>query len=101
MAQVIIARWVAREGEEEAIAATLAELAEASRQEPGVLEFRPHRGTEDPRLFVLYERYVDAAAIEAHGESAHFRHLVLERAVPLLESRERTYLTDSCVTEST
>jgi quinol monooxygenase YgiN len=39
------------------------------------------------------ERYVDDAALEAHGASQHFQELVIEGALPRLASRERVYLT--------
>jgi quinol monooxygenase YgiN len=47
---------------------------------------------DDPNAFLVYEAYVDEAAMEAHLETAHFREIVQGRVNPLLESREsRTY----------
>lgn len=83
----IIAVWRARAGEEEKIAALLAELVPLARQEPGCLEFTAQRGADDPRLFAHYERYRDHAAFLAHKETAHFKDYVLGRCVPLLEER--------------
>ena len=86
-AHVVIARWTAREGEEEAVAAVLRELAEESRREPGCIDYRVTRSLDDPRTFLLYEEYVDADAFQAHRESEHFERLARGRAIPLLETR--------------
>ena len=91
MAFVVIAKWTAREGEEDAVAAAIAALVEPSRAEPGSLAYFPSRDPEDPRVFVIYERYVDEDAYKAHAESEHFRRHGLEDGIPRLESRERSF----------
>ncbi len=91
MAYVVIAKWTAREGEEDAVAAAIEALVEPSRAEPGSLLYQPQRDPEDPRVFLLYEQYVDEAAYKAHGESEHFRRHALEDGIPRLESRERSF----------
>jgi quinol monooxygenase YgiN len=58
------------------------------------LQFQPHRSTEDPLLFWLYEQYADEAAYETHMATEHFTRLVKGEAIPdLLESREREFFT--------
>jgi quinol monooxygenase YgiN len=91
MAFVVIAKWTAREGEEEAVASAIAALVEPSRAEPGSLAYQPQRDPEDPRVFVIYEQYVDEDAYKAHAESEHFRRHGLEDGIPRLESRERSF----------
>jgi quinol monooxygenase YgiN len=91
MAVVLVARWLAKEGEEERTLAILEELAPASRAEPGCLHYQPCRDREDPRRFLIFEVYADDDALRAHSESDHFQRLVLDDAVPLLESRDRTF----------
>jgi quinol monooxygenase YgiN len=91
MAFVISAVWRAREGEVERIEGIIERIGEASRREPGNLLWQAHRSPDDARLFWIYEQYADESAARAHSESEHFRRLVLEEAVPLLESRERSY----------
>jgi quinol monooxygenase YgiN len=92
MAYVVVARWRANAGSEDRVVGVLEELTAASRAEPGCLGYTPHRSTEDPRDFVIYERYADEAAFETHVDSEHFKGLVLEEAVPnLLESRDRAF----------
>jgi len=91
MAYVVAVRWVAREGEEEHVAAAVAKLVPPSRAEPGVLFYQPHRDPENPRVFYFYEQYVDQAAYEAHGASEHFQRHGAGEAIPLLEDRERGF----------
>jgi quinol monooxygenase YgiN len=91
MAYVVSALWRANEGEEERIARIIEELTEPSRAEPGVLFYQAHRSLDDPRLFYLYEQYVDEGGYEAHQNTEHFQRLVVGEAIPNLESRERAY----------
>jgi quinol monooxygenase YgiN len=91
MPVVLVARWIANEGDEERVLAILEELAPASRAEPGCLAYQPCRDREDPRRFLVFEVYEDEDALRAHSESEHFQRLVLDAAVPLLEARERTF----------
>ncbi len=90
MTYVVAARWVAREGDEERVLAALGALAPASRQEPGCRLYLANRSVDDPRVILLYEQYHDAAAFQAHRDSAHFQKHAVDTAIPLLESREVT-----------
>jgi quinol monooxygenase YgiN len=91
MPYVVTAKWIARQGEEDAVAAAVSKLIEPSRAEPGSLLYQCHRDPDDPRVFFFYEQYVDEEAYKAHGESAHFQEHGFGEAIPLLESRERTF----------
>jgi quinol monooxygenase YgiN len=91
MAYVVSALWRANEGEEDRIVRVIDEMTEPSRAEPGNLFYQAHRTAEDPRLFYLYEQYVDEAGYEAHMNSEHFQRLVVGEAIPNLESRERVF----------
>jgi quinol monooxygenase YgiN len=86
----ITATWVAAEGHEQAVEEILRELAQATRAEPGNREYRPHRLRENPRHFLIFESYDDEAAFEAHANSEHVERLVVEKALPMLEVRERS-----------
>ena len=89
MTHVIVARWRPRNGQTETIEAILRELAQKVRQEPGNLQFVVNMSLDDPNEFLLYEQYKDEQAFVDHQQTSHFKTLVLERAVPLLERRER------------
>jgi quinol monooxygenase YgiN len=76
-------------GEERAeIAETLRALAEASRQEPGCVNYIPHQVEDDPDTVVLYEQYTDDKALAAHRASAHFQKLAI--GILFQRMRDRT-----------
>ena len=89
MVHVIAASWRAKDGKADEIASIVQRLAAASRQEPGVVEFIANRSKDDPNDFLLYEQYIDEAAFAAHQQTAHFKELVLGRALELLDDRVR------------
>jgi quinol monooxygenase YgiN len=86
---IVIATWVAREGEEQRVAQILRDNAVASNAEPGCREFKVYRDKNQARTFVLYEVYDDEAAFQAHRESAHFKKYVIEDAVAFDRLEER------------
>mgnify|MGYP003579416552 CR=1 FL=1 len=57
---------------EEFLAAIREAAATAVREEAGCLRFEVARDREDPDVFVLFEVYVDAAALAVHHASPHF-----------------------------
>jgi quinol monooxygenase YgiN len=92
MAYVVSAKWVAKPGREDRLAEICHEMTEPSRAEEGNLFYQAHRSPEDPRLFYLYEQYVDEAGYQAHMDSEHFTRLVKGEAIPeILEAREREF----------
>jgi len=92
MAYVVAAIWRAKEGQEERVTQILTTMTPLSQEEPGCLLYQPHRSSEDPRLFFLYEQYVDETGYEAHMATPHFEKYVKGDAIPnLLEDRERTF----------
>ncbi len=91
MAYVVAAIWTAKEGQEEKILEVIKQMIPLSRQEPGCLYYQAQRSPTDPRVFFLYEQYVDAAGYEAHMSTPHFEHYVRGEAIPNLESRERAF----------
>ncbi len=89
MAYVLAVTWTAKQGHEAEIQEILRILGDASRQEPGVITYTTHVDPDNPREFFIYEKYQDVSGLEAHQETAHFKHYVLEKAIPLLETRVR------------
>jgi quinol monooxygenase YgiN len=87
---VLVARYRARAGQGDAVEALLREMAPLVRErEPGCALYQANRSPEDPDRFLLYEQYVDQAALRAHRETPHFKELIEGKVVPLLEARER------------
>ncbi len=84
MELVIFARFHAREGQEEAVAAALREQVPKARAEPGCVAIAAHRSTRDPRLFWIHSRWVDEAAFEVHAELPNTQRFV-ERMEELIE----------------
>jgi quinol monooxygenase YgiN len=65
--------------------------AKAARGEAGCKQFDVLVDKEDPTKIMLYEIYADDAAFASHQQTAAFKHY-LEHAVPLLASRQRTFM---------
>lgn len=87
----LVVFWHAKPGNADVVAKILVELAERTMTEPGAISFRVHRDTSNDHAFVLYELYRNEDAFKAHRASEHFRQLVLETAVPLLERRDLNF----------
>jgi quinol monooxygenase YgiN len=86
---VVAATWVAKEGEEEAVENILRTMARLTADEPGCIEFTVYRSKSDARHYMLYERYVNEAALEAHRATDHFKTHVLGDAVANSRLEER------------
>jgi quinol monooxygenase YgiN len=70
----------------------LAQLAEASRNEPANLCYEYFRNVENPLNVTILEMYIDEAGFEAHRTSAHFTSIGTAKILPLLADRAvRTY----------
>jgi autoinducer 2-degrading protein len=63
------------------------ELRDASRNEPGIVQFDIARSKEHPERFVLWEVYADDAALAAHAQTEHFKRLALGGVRPLAKNR--------------
>ncbi len=77
----------------EQVGELLCALALASRQEPGCLVYMPHRVEGDPDTVLIYEQYADAAALDAHRASDHFRRYAIQGLYQLLRERANESLT--------
>ncbi len=51
----------------------ISDLAEQSRAEEGVIDYRPAVDIDDPNTVRFFERYEDEAAFDAHVETDHFQ----------------------------
>ena len=80
----IFARFHARPGQEEAVAAAIREVLPHSGAEPGCLSIGGFRSTRDPRLFFIHSRWVNEAAFEIHAELPHTVRF-LETVQPLID----------------
>ncbi|HEU5007075.1 MAG TPA: putative quinol monooxygenase [Jatrophihabitantaceae bacterium] len=67
-------------GHAEQLAAAIAKLTAAVRQEPGCREFRAFRAAAEPGVFYLYEIYDDTEAFRTHLSTDHVAHFFTELA---------------------
>jgi len=88
MGFVVIATWVAKDGEAQRIRGIIEAVTPGNRAEPKMLQFQAHVSEEDPNVFVLYEHYTDASGYEEHRNTEAFKSRVLGEAIPNLERRE-------------
>jgi quinol monooxygenase YgiN len=80
----IFARFHAREGQDEAVAAALREVVGPTRGERGCLSIRAFRSVGDARLFFIHSRWNGEAAFESHAGLPHTVRF-LERVRPLID----------------
>jgi len=89
---LVVKMPLAEEDTRDEALATMRELADATRKEPGCELYIPTQDPENPRAFLFYEQYADKEAFEAHGASPHFQELAVGKLFGLMESpRERTF----------
>ena len=73
----------------------IVEMVRASRAEDGCLDYAFARDLADPDTLILFERWRDAAALEAHDKTAHMAEFQKVMAANPPVSRElRMYETD-------
>ncbi|SDR08448.1 peptidyl-tRNA hydrolase, PTH1 family [Chryseobacterium soldanellicola] len=84
----VYAKWQVKEGKLDAVLQLMKEAAEKSSQEEGNLFYKLHQSRSNSNTLILFEGYKDATAIDTHRNSEHFKSIVLEQVVPLLENRE-------------
>lgn len=72
----LIATITARPGHAEAVEAGLRQLVPPSQAEAGCLQYNLHLHLhqEQPNRFIMVEQWLDAAALSAHQQTAHFLH---------------------------
>ncbi len=87
---IVVARYVVTAGHESTVVRLLRKNAEASRTEPGCLEFSVYQEIDDPRTVLLYERYTSEDAFQAHRQTPHFKDIIEAQVVPLLDERTWT-----------
>ena len=62
-------------------------VQEASIKESGNLFYTIQQSNADANTLILFEGYINEAAVEAHRNTAHFQEVLLDKIVPLLANR--------------
>jgi quinol monooxygenase YgiN len=81
---VTFARFHAREGQENALAAALREQIAPVRAEPGCLQMGVYASVRNPRLFWIHSCWADEAAFQVHADLPNTQRFV-ERAERLID----------------
>ncbi len=76
MQLTIIARFHAREGQQEAVVVALREQVGAVRNEPGCLEIAAYASIQNSHLFWIHARWADEAAFDIHAGLPRTIHFV-------------------------
>lgn len=81
-----------RPEDHEYISEIIVPLTLASRAEPGCVSYIPHWLRDEPDALLIYEQYVDQAAVQAHRATQHFADFVTNGLDKKLLSREYVWL---------
>lgn len=76
--QTLFAELEAKPGLGKELETLLRGLVESTRQEPGCIHYAIHRDQSSEFRFLVYEVYRDAAACQAHLDSAPIKHALGE-----------------------
>ena len=87
---IVTAFWEAKPGEAAAVLDIVRQYLPQAQREPWAQAFQIHQSLTEPTKFFFYEVFRDEAAFAEHQQSAHFKTLIVEQAVPKLARRERS-----------
>ncbi|AZE52168.1 hypothetical protein C4K04_6540 [Pseudomonas chlororaphis] len=73
---IVVAFPTASPGKEDELIARFRTLLEASRQEPGCIDFHFHQHQQSTNRFVVYESFTDQAAFDAHLSAPHTQEFI-------------------------
>ena len=72
---IVVAKLKAQEGREASVEAALRDMVNKVAAEDGTEMYTLHRSSEDPAVFMFYEKYKDAQALKQHSNTPHFKAL--------------------------
>ena len=78
------------------VSETLRLLTLASRQEPGCVSYIGHFVEGDPTTIVIYEQYVDQAALDHHRNTPHFKQHAVGSLFQKMRGRQLENLIAVC-----
>ena len=70
----VVAYMKAAPGKRDELARELEALIEPTTKEHGYVNYDLHQGVEDPDVFIFYENWESAAALDAHLATPHLVH---------------------------
>lgn len=72
---IVVAKLKAQKGKEATLEAAFRDMVKKVASEEGTEVYTLHRSSEDPALFMFYEKYKDADAFKVHSTTPHFKAL--------------------------
>jgi quinol monooxygenase YgiN len=84
------------QADREEIGEILCHLTDPSRQEAGCVSYIPHFVEGEACTVVIYEQYVDEAALERHRATPHFHRYAIGGLYQKMKEREVENLTAIC-----
>ena len=87
---VLVAKYTYKPGNRPKVLEQLKKIAPlVAATEPGCKFYQASISTENENLILLYEHYVDQAALAAHRETPHFKEIIEGTVIPMLDNRAR------------
>ncbi|AOY74962.1 putative quinol monooxygenase [Clostridium formicaceticum] len=80
----LIAKITALPGKEAQLVEAITHLTKITREEAGCITYIPHVSVENAAEIIIFEQYVDQAALDYHAESPHFKAVFAEKSDELL-----------------
>lgn len=80
----IIAKLTARPGKEKQLVDAITGLTKTTREEKGCITYIPHVVETNAAEIIIFEQYVDEAALQFHAQSPHFKAVFEARSDELL-----------------
>lgn len=84
----LLAKYKIKEGKTAEFMSLFEQIAKHTAKESGNLVYRSFFDYSNEYNFFIYEEYENLEALETHKNSSYFKEIVIEKIVPLLESRE-------------
>lgn len=72
----VIAKVVAKKESVESVKTELLKLVAPTRGEEGCIDYTLHQDNDRPALFIFYEKWENAAFLEKHMNSDHFKEYI-------------------------
>jgi quinol monooxygenase YgiN len=72
----VVAKITAHEDSVDSVKTELLKLITPTRKEEGCIEYSLHQDNADPTVFIFYETWENAACLDRHMNSEHFREFV-------------------------
>ena len=93
---IVVAKLKAKSGEEAKMEELLGGMVAKVRREEGTLTYTLHRSQKEPSLFMLYEKYANAAAFKAHSSTPYIKEL-FETLQPMLDGAPEIEMYDELI----